>query len=191
MAQAEDAYVNILPHYSKIDRTAMPSVQLSLDGIRRLVVGPIARFRAGDEMYAPTTTDAVRWGLLSLSQAQARHLYAELGKHITAWDTEPRDLEQEVDKILSSAAGHRFTSRTRASQGYEVETWYESDSDTVVFVYHHDGRERIGEDSPHLRYLYEYAETLKGAGYTGVEVQAASEQHGARVHAIPPAAESF
>jgi hypothetical protein len=114
-----------------------------------------------------------------------------LGKLIAKWDTEPRDLAQEVDKILSMAAGgRRFTSRARASQGYDIEA--ETDgANAYVFVYHHDGRERIGEDSPHLRRLHLYAEMLRGAGYTGVEVQAASTQHAARVHAIPPAAETF
>jgi hypothetical protein len=177
------------PRWPDYDRSVMPQVEEGLLGIRTAVVAWIGRLQAGVEMYAPVP-DIDQGGTLELTQTQTRHLYAKLGELIHKWDTEPRDLGQEVDKILSTAAGRRFTSRTRASQGYETEV--ETDgANAYVFVYHHDGRERIGDDSPHLRYLYVYAEILKGAGYTGVEVQAASHEHAARVHAIPPAAESF
>jgi hypothetical protein len=173
------------PHWTDYDRSIMPQVEPGLLGIRTAVVAWIGRLRAGIETYAPVA-DVHQGGALELTQAQTRHLHAELGKLIEKWDTEPRDMPGEVDKILSMAAGRRFTSRTRATRGYEVET-----NGNDVFVYHHDGRERIGDDSPHLRYLYAYAEVLTGAGYHEARVQNATDEHAARVVAIPPAAEDF
>lgn len=173
------------PLWSDQDRTIMPTVEESLLGVRRATVGWIGRLRAGLELYAPVP-DIDQGGTLELGQAQVRHLYAEFGKLIEKWDTEPRDLVAEVDKTLSTGHDGKFTSRTRASQGYDVET-----DGNDVFVYHHDGRGRIGDDSPHLPKLYAYAHALKDAGYQEVSVQGAADGRAARVVAIPPAAEDF
>lgn len=169
------------PHWETYDRTIMPQVEEGLLGIRTAVVAWIGRLQAGLETYAPVA-DVDQGGTLELTQTQTRHLYAELGKLIEKWDTEPRDLAQEVDKILSRAAGRRFTSRTRASKGYKVET-----DGTAVYVYHHNGEDRVS-----YRYLLEgYADALAAAGYSEVDVQPETVNRAARVHAIPPAAEAL
>lgn len=172
------------PHWKDADRTIMPTVEEGLLGVRMAAVGWIGRLRAGVETYAPVP-DVDQGGILELGQAQVRHLHAELGKLIEKWDTEPRDLADEADIILRDA-GH--LGRNRASTGYEVET-----DGTVVHVYHHDGRGR----SRHLGPFQAYAHSLEAAGYTGPdgapfpEVERATDEHPTRVHAIPPAAESF
>lgn len=172
------------PHWTEQDRTIMPTVEPSLLGIRRVTVGWIGRLNAGMELYAPVP-DVEQGGTLELGQAQVRHLYAEFGKMIKEWDTEPRDLAEEADKTLSSA-GRRFTSRARASEGYEVET-----DGAAVYVYHSDR----GEYTAHN--LTAYADALSKAGYTGPKgasapvIEGGSEDIVSRVHAVPPAAESF
>ncbi|MET7363196.1 hypothetical protein ABZS76_32830 [Streptomyces sp. NPDC005562] len=172
------------PSWKNADPNILPSVKPSLIGVRRTAVGWIGRLRAGAEMYAPVP-DVDQGGLLELSQAQVRHLYAEFGKRIAEWDNEPRDLVGEADEILSDA-GH--FGRNRASTGFEVET-----DGAVVYVYHSTGRGRDERNETHAA----YARALKGAGYTGLEgapeptVQGATEEHAARVVAVPPAAESF
>ncbi|MEV7675033.1 hypothetical protein [Streptomyces sp. NPDC088752] len=170
------------PHWISHDRTILPQVEEDLVGIRRAVVAWIGRLNAGVETYAPVP-DIDQGGTLELSQAQARHLHAELGKLISKWDTEPRDLIAEADEILRGA-GH--IGRNRASKGYEVTT-----DGSAVYVYHQDGRGPIGaDDNP--SHLYAYAGALKDAGYTDVTVNAATEEQPARrVRAVPPAAESF
>lgn len=172
------------PHWTEQDRTIMPTVEPDLLGVRRVTVGWIGRLNAGAEVYAPVP-GVDQGGTLELGQAQVRHLYAEFGKMIKQWDTEPRDLAAEVDAILSDARP-RFTARARASQGYEIET-----DGTAVYVYHHDGRGRISaDDNP--SHLYAYAEVLKKAGYTSATVEHATEERPTRrVRAIPPAAEDF
>lgn len=186
-----------LPHYSEIDRSHMPPVDEDLNGVRQVVIHDIGRFRSGFEYYAPiapTEDGTPKGGMLSLSQAQVRHLHAELGKLIERWDTEPRDLADEVDRILRSTHGHRFLSRVRGSSGYEIET-----DGTAVRVYHHTGR---GRDR-NTGHIYSYARALQDAKYTGPgdnaapivytpdDQAAAPDDVAARVEAIPPAATSF
>ncbi|PPS89586.1 hypothetical protein [Streptomyces sp. MH60] len=166
------------PHWTEQDRTIMPTVEPSLLGVRRVTVGRIGRLRADVELYAPVP-DINQGGTLELGQAQVRHLYAEFGKMIEQWDTEPRDLAAEADTILRDA---KNLGRSRASSGYEIET-----DGTAVYVYHNDGRER----SPHLRALYPYSDVLRDSGYTGVKLEEQTDDHAARVVATPPAAEDF
>ncbi|MEU6362181.1 hypothetical protein [Streptomyces albidoflavus] len=166
------------PSWADVDRTTLPTVERSLAGVRRLAVGWIGRLRAGAETYAPVP-DVGRGGILELSQAQTRHLYAELGKHISEWDSEPRDLTAEADTILRDA---NHVGRNRASSGYEIET-----DGTAVHVYHSNRGERSSDLYP----LHRYADTLRDSGYTGVKVEEQTEEHAARVVATPPAAEDF
>lgn len=175
------------PYWRDADRSIMPGVEPGLLGIRTAVVGWIGRLRAGVETYAPVPS-VDQGGTLELGQAQVRHLHAEFGKLIEKWDTEPRDLVDEVDSVLGNVPGRQFLSRAKASSGYEVET-----DGGAVYVYYHDGRGR----SRHLGPFQDYAHSLEAAGYTGPdgapfpEVERATDEHPTRVHAIPPAAESF
>jgi len=184
MPEPETIDMRTLPRISEIDRTVMPSVEEELTGIHQVIVGTIGRFRSGFEYYAPVDHDGPG-GMLSLSQAQTRHLTKELVALVQKWDTEPRDLAAEADMILRDA-GHR--GRNRASSGYEIET-----DGTAVYVYYADGRGR----GRHTFYLSRYAEVLKQAGYTSPDngsapvIEGGTDEHAPRVYAIPPAAESF
>ncbi|MGW2657034.1 hypothetical protein ACWC1D_25680 [Streptomyces sp. NPDC001478] len=188
MSDRDSTDLRTLPHHSEIDRDHLPPVEEELDGVRQAVIGDIGHFRSGFYVpIAPAEGGTPRGGMLSLSQAQLRHLHAELGKLIGRWDSEPRDLADEADRILGSAPGRRFFSRTRASSGYEIET-----DGTTVHVYLHTGHGRARDAS----HLYSYARALADAGYTGpgdhaAPVVCASDGCPARVEAVPPAATSF
>lgn len=175
---AADIDLSGQPHWKEVDRSIMPTVEPGLLGVRRAAVGWIGRLRDGVETYAPVA-DVKQGGILELSQAQARHLHAELGKLIEKWDSEPRDLVAEVDTVLRDA-GH--VGRNRASQGYEVET-----DGNDVHVYHNAGDGRVS----YWDALEKYAQALTAAGYYDVTVQRETVNRAGRVVAIPPAAEDF
>lgn len=80
-----------LPSAQDIDRSILPEVEEEWTGDRQVIVSPIGRFNSGYEYYAPVgySEDGVPLGgMLSLSEAQVRHLYAEFSKHVTQWDAE-------------------------------------------------------------------------------------------------------
>jgi hypothetical protein len=172
------------PSWTDYDRSIMPAVEPGFSGIRTVLVGWIGRLRAGVEVYAPVP-GLHQGGGLQLTQAQVRHLHAELGRQIERWDTEPRDLIAEADEILR-LGGH--TGRKRASTGYEIET-----DGTTVYVYH----SHMGERGRGMTPIGQYAHVLAEAGYTGPDgspapaVHSATGEHAARVIAVPPPAESF
>lgn len=176
-----------LTPYTRRDRGCLPRVEADWVGVRQVVIGDIGRYLSSFEYYAPMPPDengTPQGGALVLSQAQVRHIHAELGVLINGWDNTPRDLIAEADTVLCDA-GH--LGRSRASQGFEIET-----DGTTVFVYHHDGRGRDAFDTNIAR----YADTLEKAGYTGPggsprPLMNASDYYAACVEAIPPAATSF
>ncbi|ANZ13347.1 hypothetical protein ACH4YO_40600 [Streptomyces noursei] len=86
-----------LPSIRDIDRSHLPPLEQSLNGRHELIIGDIARFRSGFEYYAPIAPDEdgrPRGGTLSLDEAQARHVYAQLGAMFKRWDLEN---EREAD----------------------------------------------------------------------------------------------
>ncbi|MFJ4902947.1 hypothetical protein [Streptomyces sp. NPDC088727] len=173
------------PSWKSKDPNIMLAVEEDMIGVRRVVVAWIGRLRSRAESYTPVA-DAHQGGPLMLSQAQTRHLHAELGKQIARWDTEPRDMVAEADEFLSEAG---YTGRKRASTGYEIET-----NGEAVHVYHATTGGRVNdEDTEHL---LRYATALKKAGYTGPGDSAepvvhAPDGQAAHIVAVPPAAESF
>lgn len=83
--------LHALPPLQEIDRSHMPPLEQSLIGRHELIIGDIARFRSGFEYYAPIPPredGRVRGGMLSLGEAQARHIYAQLGELLARWDVE-------------------------------------------------------------------------------------------------------
>lgn len=178
---------NKLPRYSERDRDHLPEVGPSLHGVREVEIHSITPLNTKIPYYGfigPEGDGSPQGGAVALSQAQTRHIHAELEKLITAWDNEPRDLVAEVDSILQDA---RHISSNRASQGYEIET-----DGATVLVYHHNGR---GRDALAVNILARYADTLEKAGYVGPGDSSrpliGAADHSTYVEAVPPAATSF
>ncbi|MFK0154086.1 hypothetical protein ACIQVK_18695 [Streptomyces sp. NPDC090493] len=80
-----------LPPYYKADLNHLLPVEQSLHGRHELIIGDVTRYCAGIEYYAPIAPaedGGPRGGTLTLSEAQARHIYAQFGKLFKRWDVE-------------------------------------------------------------------------------------------------------
>ncbi|WP_405775906.1 hypothetical protein [Streptomyces sp. NBC_01538] len=91
MSEHDIVDVRKLPPYYKADLNHLLPLEQSLHGRHELIIGDITRYRAGIEYYAPiapTEDGRPRGGTLTLSEKQARHVYAQLGELFKRWDLE-------------------------------------------------------------------------------------------------------